>query len=231
MKKKKIIIATVKTWNIEAARDFRKHNPDISVRVITKRDQVCLASVKKFNPDFIFFPHWSWKIPRDIYAVYPCVAFHMTDLPYGRGGSPLQNLIVRGHRSTKITAIRVTEKFDSGPVYIKHALSLRGAAEEIYRRAAAVIFGRMIPAIIRGKMRLRPQKGKAVVFRRRTPEESRLIPVASVPEAYDRIRMLDAEGYPRAFLETTYLRFEFFAAEKKGRRLTARVEICPKEAA
>ncbi len=231
MKKKKIIIATVKSWNIEAARNFRRHNPDVSMRLISGREHLCLASVKMFNPDFIFFPHWSWKIPRDIYAAYPCVAFHMTDLPYGRGGSPLQNLIVRGHRSTKITAIRVTEKFDAGPVYLKRALCLRGSAEEIYRRATAVIFGSMMPAIIRGKIRLRPQKGKAVVFRRRTPEESSLIPVASVPEAYDRIRMLDAEGYPRAFLETRALRFEFFAAEKKGRRLTARVEIGLKEAA
>ena len=29
----------------------------------------------------------------------------MTDLPYGRGGSPLQNLIIRGFESTKISAI------------------------------------------------------------------------------------------------------------------------------
>jgi methionyl-tRNA formyltransferase len=231
MKKKKIIIATVKTWNIAAARDFRKHNPCVSVRLILNRDHLRLAPVKKYNPDFIFFPHWSWKIPPDIYAAYPCVAFHMTDLPYGRGGSPLQNLIVRGHRSTKITAIRVTEEFDAGPVYLKRALSLRGSAGEIYRRAAAVIFGRMMPAIVHGAMTPRPQKGAAVVFRRRTPEESDLVSVSSVPEAYDRIRMLDAESYPRAFLETKALRFKFFAAERKGRRLTARVEICPKETA
>ncbi|MFA5260471.1 MAG: methionyl-tRNA formyltransferase, partial [Candidatus Omnitrophota bacterium] len=98
MEKKKIIIATVKSWNIGAARDFREQNPDVSVRLISDRGKLCLSSVKKFNPDLIFFPHWSWKIPRDIYAAYPCVAFHMTDLPYGRGGSPLQNLIMRGHR-------------------------------------------------------------------------------------------------------------------------------------
>ncbi len=26
---------------------------------------------------------------------FECVCFHMTDVPYGRGGSPLQNLIIR----------------------------------------------------------------------------------------------------------------------------------------
>ena len=40
----------------------------------------------------------------------------MTDLPYGRGGSPLQNLIVRGHKETKISAIKVVKELDAGPV-------------------------------------------------------------------------------------------------------------------
>ncbi len=37
---------------------------------------------------------------------------HMTDVPYGRGGSPLQNLIARGHTSTKLTAMRMTAEVD-----------------------------------------------------------------------------------------------------------------------
>lgn len=32
--------------------------------------------------------------------------FHMTNFPYGRGGSPLQNLMKRGHHTTTITALR-----------------------------------------------------------------------------------------------------------------------------
>lgn len=43
----------------------------------------------------------------------------MTDLPYGRGGSPLQNLIVRNHYKTKISEIRVKKEIDSGPIYLK----------------------------------------------------------------------------------------------------------------
>ena len=229
MKKKKIIIATVKRWNIDAARNFKRSHPGLTVHLVPDRKNLCLSSVRKFNPDFIFFPHWSWKIPREIYTAYPCVAFHMTDLPYGRGGSPLQNLIVRGHRATKLTAIRVSEELDAGPVVLKRPLSLRGSAEEIYRRAAAVIFDRMIPLIVRGTAVPRAQKGEAVIFRRRTPEESDLHPADSLRKAYDMIRMLDAESYPRAFLETKTLRFEFFAARMKGRQLTARVEIRPKE--
>ena len=59
----------------------------------------------------------------------------MTDLPYGRGGSPLQNLIIRGGKTTKLFAFRMTEEFDARPNYLKRNLSLEGTAREIFIRA------------------------------------------------------------------------------------------------
>ena len=56
----------------------------------------------------------------------------MTDLPYGRGGSPLQNLIIRGHKKTKISALRMVNELDAGPIYFKRSLSLNGNAQKIY---------------------------------------------------------------------------------------------------
>ena len=55
---------------------------------------------------WIIVPHWSQLIPESICGPWPTVIFHMTDLPYGRGGSPLQNLIQRGHSSTMLAAQR-----------------------------------------------------------------------------------------------------------------------------
>ena len=62
----------------------------------------------------------------------------MTDVPYGRGGSPLQNLIMDGKTETQVTALRMTEEMDAGPVYVKRPMSLEGRAEEIYLRAGAI---------------------------------------------------------------------------------------------
>ena len=45
--------------------------------------------LESYNPRYIFFPHWSWIVPKEIFEKYECVCFHMTDLPFGRGGSPL----------------------------------------------------------------------------------------------------------------------------------------------
>ena len=60
----------------------------------------------------------------------------MTDLPYGRGGSPLQNLIVRGHNDTMISAKESVKKIlIQGWWLPKKPLSLLGSAEEIFIRA------------------------------------------------------------------------------------------------
>ena len=81
----------------------------------------------------------------------------MTDLPYGRGGSPLQNLIIRGNKTTKISAIKVTKGIDEGPVYLKKELNLDGTAKEIFVRSAYII-QEMIESIINSTIFPKPQK-------------------------------------------------------------------------
>ena len=58
-------------------------------------------------------------IPSKIYQKFETIIFHMTDVPFGRGGSPLQNLIIRGYKISKLSAIKCTKKIDGGPVYLK----------------------------------------------------------------------------------------------------------------
>ena len=63
----------------------------------------------------------------------------MTDLPFGRGGSPLQNLIKNRFSETVITAIECSKEIDAGDIYLKEKLSLNGSAEEIFLRANIII--------------------------------------------------------------------------------------------
>jgi methionyl-tRNA formyltransferase len=183
-----------------------------------------LNQIKK--PRFIFFLHWSWKVPLQIIDNYECVCFHMADVPYGRGGSPLQNLIARNHRSTKLTALRMTEDFDAGPVYLKRDLSLEGNAEEIYIRTTYLSVN-MIKHIIEQSIEPKPQEGVPVVFKRRNPQESRISQPANLQSLYDFIRMLDADGYPKAFLEMDGFRYEFCRAGFYNGRIVADVNITP----
>lgn len=222
----KIIIATIKSWNIDNARKFAEKNKDLAeVLVITEKNELTYERVNDFSPDYIFFPHWSFFIPSQIYENFNCVVFHMTDLPYGRGGSPLQNLIVRGHKNTKISAIKVTKGLDEGPVYFKENLSLNGSADDIFRRASDIMFQTMLPRFINESLVPKEQEGEPVKFVRRKPEESEIKEDFSIDKIYDYIRMLDAEGYPNAFIKFGGYRLEFDKAEMKDGELSACVRF------
>jgi len=197
------------------------------IHLKTKND-FNLENLQQLNPKKIFIPHWSQIIPETIYTSFDCVVFHMTDLPFGRGGSPLQNLIVRGYSDTKISAIKVEQKIDAGPIYLKESLGLFGTAEEILLRAAIVIEG-MIIKIIQENILPTPQKGDATIFHRRKPEHGNLQGLESIEQIYDYIRMLDADGYPRAFIEIENFRIEFSeASTQSNKELIANVRIIKK---
>lgn len=222
----RIIIATVKSWNIERAKALQKQYEGVhDIVIYTTKEEFTIDNVRNFNPDYIFMPHWSYLVSNEITDNYACVVFHMTDLPYGRGGSPLQNLIVRGHKETKISAIKVTQKLDGGPVYMKRPLSLEGSAQEIFVRCADIIFREMLPVFLTEKIEPKPQEGEPTVFKRRKPEEGQITHDMELDKIYDYIRMLDAEGYPRAYMEFGGYRLEFEQAQisADGQELSAKV--------
>jgi methionyl-tRNA formyltransferase len=172
----------------------------LAVSYIGRREELTLAALDAIGPRYVFFPHWSWIVPEEILAAYECVCFHSTPLPYGRGGSPVQNMIARGHEETDVTALRMTRELDAGPVYCREKISLLGGGDEIFLRIAAAA-ARMIVRIAAEKPEPVPQAGEATVFKRRTPAQSALPQEGELKGVYDHIRMLDAEGYPPAFIE------------------------------
>lgn len=225
-KKIKIIIATIRPWNITNANKLKNRlKAKCKIFTLTDKEGLNYKKIKKNNPKFIFFPHWSWKIPSQIYANFKCILFHMTDLPFGRGGSPLQNLILKGIKRTKISAIKVAGGIDAGNIYLKRSLSLDGSAEDIYRRGSKIIFGDMIPYIIKKEPRPKPQRGRITIFKRRRPQDSKIPNKIGLVGIYDYIRMLDAPSYPHAFIETRKLCFEFNKARKIGNSVEAHVTI------
>lgn len=217
------VVATTKPWNVAA---FARHAPGLPGRweLIDQPDVLTLARVQALNPRYIFFPHWSWPVPAEICAAVECVCFHMTDVPYGRGGSPLQNLIACGHRDTMLSALRMTAELDAGPVYLKRPLSLAGRAQEIYQRTAELCYA-MITEIVTREPLPQPQTGEVVRFARRTPAESVLPAQATLAQLHDHIRMLDADTYPPAFLDYGDYRLEFHHARAADDCIEAQVTI------
>lgn len=191
---------------------------------IRERSALTVQALQDAGPSHVFFPHWSWMIPAAVHEAFECVIFHMSDVPFGRGGSPLQNLIVRGFQDTRLSAIRCSDVLDGGPVYLKKPLSLLGSAEEIFVRAAHLMEG-MVAEIVVGRIEPVAQVGAPTVFARRRPEDGNVGELAALERLHDHIRMLDADGYPPAFLRSGAFRFEFTRSRLSHDHVTADVRI------
>jgi methionyl-tRNA formyltransferase len=225
LSRNKILLLSCRPWNSGLSKRLAAAL-ERPIHTISNPAELHLKAVAELDPEWIFVPHWSHWIPEAIWSCWPTVIFHMTDLPYGRGGSPLQNLIQRGHDNTMLTALRCSAELDAGPIYLKETLSLHGSAEEIFLRADALI-ETMIARIVREQPQPHPQQGEPVLFSRRKPAQSNLsdCPFGDLAAWYDQIRMLDAEGYPHAFLEAHGLRLEFRRVSHRSDGLHADVRI------
>ncbi len=218
------IIASVKSWHKKEFHKIKKRLKG-DWYLIESYEDLTLEKIEKINPTYIFFPHWSKKVPQEIFNKFECICFHETDLPFGRGGSPIQNLINKGFDKTKISALKIIEEFDAGPIYLKTSLSLEGLAEEIYIRSAKLVF-QMIETIILENIKPVEQQGEVTIFKRRDPKESLISEkIYDLKELFDFIRMLDAEGYPSAKLIYNNFIFEFERPALRTEKIEATVQI------
>lgn len=224
MENESYLVATIKPWHIKVYKDVIRHYEG-KWHLITNPSELTIDKIRSINPKYIFFPHWSNIVPSEILEIATCVCFHETDLPYGRGGSPLQNLIAQGSRETVISALKMSNELDAGPIFMKMPLSLEGLAEEIFIRSANLV-AKMIKIIITENPTPQEQVGEIVTFKRRNPSESRIpTKVDNLDDLFDHIRMLDAESYPKAFLVSGGFRFELSRPSLKTDEIIADVRI------
>ena len=182
------------------------------------------------NPSHIFFAHWSWIVPEEIYKNFNCIVFHTAPLPYGRGGSPIQNLILKGFESSPVCAIQMTNELDAGPIYCSETVSLEGNIAEIFERVAIAV-KLMIKKIVKTTPSIIPkeQTGKPVIFKRLSKNVNDLKNTSNTNQVYDLIRMTDGLGYPRAYLNLQGTLAEFSKAHKDGEHVCAEVRFVNNE--
>lgn len=216
----KIVIACSKSWF--GISNYLKNNHQISL--ITDKNELTLENIKKINPNLIFFPHWSWKVQSEIHQKYKCILFHTAPLPFGRGGSPIQNLILLGYKKSPVCALKMVEELDSGPIYTQREISLEGSLSNIFERLNIVVND-----LIKELIELLPepiiQKGKNSYFRRLNEDDNKIPHIGSLEEFYDRVRMLDHSSYPNPFLEYGDYIIEFNKAEFDNGKLTCVAHI------
>ncbi len=201
---KKIIIACSKGWflkNLYLLNFINKKN----LIIIKDKKKLNLKSLYKLNPKIIFFPHWSYKVSEKIIKKFECICFHTAPLPYGRGGSPIQNLILKKFKKTPVCAIKMTNKIDSGPIFLKRNISLLGNLDEIFDRISLKII-EMIKILLKKKINPKKQNGKIFIFKRIKENQSEIKKNDNLNFIYDKIRMLSSENYPHAFIKKANLK-------------------------
>ncbi len=219
----RIIIVNSNSWH-NLSNKIKNQN---EILYIKKKDDLTFENIDRFSPELIFFPHWNWIVPNKIHTNFKCILFHTAPLPYGRGGSPIQNLIINGFKTSPVCALKMTSEMDAGPIYLKKILSLEGNLKEIFRNLNLLI-NEMIEQLIIKLPEPEYQKGEPMIFKRRTKKDNLLPKDLSITKVYDRIRMLDFESYPKSFIIHGNLKIEFYEPELKDGKVICKAKILSK---
>jgi methionyl-tRNA formyltransferase len=216
------LFCAYRNWALKLYEKLKKIYPDMIL--LSSPKKLTVNYVKNKNPKIIFFPDWSWIVPTEIISNYKCICFHESNLPKFRGGSPIQNQIIRGISKTKTTAFLMNNGIDEGPILLQKNLSLQGSLNKIFDRMMENDF-LMIQKIMEGKYKLKKQSGYPTKFKRRIPEDSELKNLNhSKKYLYDFIRMLE-DPYPNAYIKIGKQKLIFKKAFYNGKKLSITGEI------
>lgn len=190
--------------------------------VVKNKDELNLELIYKHKPDFIMFPHWSQKVSSEIYQNYKCICFHSSPLPYGRGGSPIQNMINLGHDETEVCSLLMTEEFDAGPIYIRTKVSLKGNLDQILIRIYKAIADQ-INELLKNDIEPEEQVGEVTKFSRITDNSIKFN--EPLNKIFDKIRMLDSSIYPQSYIDIEDCKIEFKNAKYSEDQIEASITI------
>jgi methionyl-tRNA formyltransferase len=131
------------------------------------------------------------------------IVVHASDLPKGKGWSPMFWQILEGKNSIVFTMFEADTSIDSGGVYMKRTLQLDGfELNKELRKKQADFIVQMCFEFLNGYEKFKtpkPQKGKESFYPKRTAKDSRLDIDKTIKEQFNLLRIVDNEEYPAFF--------------------------------
>lgn len=163
------------------------------------------SALRDFQPDLILFYGWSWYINEKLLTDYTCLMLHPSPLPKYRGGSPIQNQIILGEKTSKVSIFIMNNEIDAGDIVGQEDICLEGSLGGIFRQIedAGV---RITTEILTEGLKREPQiHGDATYYKRRSEADSEItleeLAEGSAEFLFNKIRML-ADPYPNAYIRT-----------------------------
>ena len=176
--------------------------------------------------DFCFYLSFSKIVDIDIRRLFKNnLVVHESDLPQGKGWSPLTWQIIEGKHKIPVVLIEAEDKIDSGVIYAKEWIELQGneLIDEVRQAQAKAtsnlcqMFVNQYPHI---SSNAKIQKGPESFYARRKPKDSRLNTSSSLAEQFNLLRIADNHRYP-TFFEFLGCKYEIqikkYSATLKGR--------------
>ena len=155
--------------------------------------------------DFCFYLSCGQLVSSSILAQYMHnLVVHESDLPRGKGWSPLTWQILEGKRKVPATLFEATEKVDSGIIYAQEWMEFEGyelvdELRESQGRATIKLCRRFVdeyPQIVETS---HEQTGIESFYARRREADSELDPVKSIEAQFNLLRVSDNQKYPVFF--------------------------------
>lgn len=193
-----------RSWAIEIYNNLKK-NTDHNFLIEKDKNNSLIEKIIDYNPDIILFYGWSWIVPKDLLLKYKCLMLHPSPLPLFRGGSPIQNQIIRGHLDTKLSIFIMNNEIDAGPIVAQEKMSLDGNISDIFKRMTQIGTKLTIQLLEEGFFPVEQDEKLATYYKRLSPDKSEITLKELEEESslylYNKIRMLQ-DPYPNAFIRT-----------------------------
>ena len=129
---------------------------------------------------------------------------HASDLPRGRGWSPMTWSILAGESIVTVSLLEAADDVDAGEIYAQRHIDLDGheLADQWRRRQVGVLFELCWWAVEHlddlGE-HARTQSGDPTWLPRRRPRDSQLYPDQTIAKQFDLLRVVDNASYPAFF--------------------------------
>ena len=200
----KIACIGYRTWALSIYKKLID-STDHSFMVIKENSNDLYEQINAFSPDLLLAYGWSDILPTEIINNFTCLMLHPSPLPKYRGGSPIQNQIIRGVVDSMVTIFVMNDKIDAGDIVAQSPLSLEGDISTIFNRMERIGFI-LTMRILSKELSPIPQiELGATVYKRRIPSMSQLtldeLQTKDSLYLYNKIRMFQ-DPYPNAFIST-----------------------------
>jgi methionyl-tRNA formyltransferase len=127
---------------------------------------------------------------------------HESDVPRGRGWSPVHWQILEGNDTIPIVLMEAAEQVDTGDVYIRDEIQLEGT--ELLPDLREQVGNKTVDLVLQfvddyPDVEGEPQQGEPSTYPRRTPDDSELDPDRTIAEQFNKLRIVDNDQYPAFF--------------------------------